>query len=31
MIRELIHSANGANSSAAFRAFDNAFTTRLGL
>ena len=31
MIREQIHSANGANSSTAFRAFDNAFTTRLGL
>jgi hypothetical protein len=30
-IRELIQSANGANSSTAFRAFDNAFTMRLGL
>lgn len=31
MIRDQIRSANGSNPSTLFRAFDNAFTTRLGL
>ncbi len=31
MIRDLLRKANGSNPTALFRAFDNAFTTRLGL
>jgi hypothetical protein len=31
VIRDQIRSANGSNPSTLFRAFDNAFTTRLGL